>query len=334
MLFKRSKFKSLFLSLALLLSIFSMVRAEPYHAFSVEPIFPENQIEGSSGYFDILLSKNESQTLHVKISNNGDKEMVASAALFNAATGANATGLYNEDVSSVYEPFINTIGSIRNDEVVVGPGETSFIEVDIKVQDEDIEGLIIGGINITADYVDNVKEHKDVDITNRISYLTLIRIRSNIDTVDHNLNHVSTLFKVIDEKHYFSVDLENDRPTHMGNISLIGDVKYEDNIISSINIENGEILPLSSFSVLFSSGQEKLKPGKYNIDLKVIGNQDTWHIKDSLTISEEEAKDFNNTIKYDFSNVFLYIIISILLLIIFILFIILLKNRKKNSLED
>lgn len=321
-----------------MVSSLSMVSADAYHAFSIKPQIPDNQVQGSSGFFDLRVSKDHKQTIEVIVYNDGDEPMKASAKLYNASTGDNATELYNVESNESYYPSIKSIAKLRQESIVIPARTSSTLYIDLNVGAQDLEGYVIGSIDVTADTITDREEEDElpaVGITNRISYLVPIRLRSNDQPLEHNINHLYSKLRTDDKMSQFIVGLQNDTNDHMGNIQLEGTIMNGDQVIATLSTKEGGIFPKTSFDAVFTSEINKIDPGEYQVDITVTGNQREWNFKDTIIVDSTEAVEYNqiNKVEAPAYVKWLITIIGSLVILVLLLLLLLLKRKTKEETE-
>lgn len=312
----------------------SMVSADAYHAFSVNPIYPSNQIEGSNGFFNLMMASKSQSKFSVEISNDGNTNMIAHALLFNAGTGDNASAQFNTETIISNQNHLTNIAELSQSDIEIKAGETKIVDITIEPLEHDFEGLMVGSIEVIADSINSDNNDKDagLQVDNRIRYVVPIRLQYGNPSIQHDLKLLESKVDSTTSKNIFTTRLQNELPTHMGNISLSGTIKYNDLVIAKVSKSKGEILPYTSFNVVYSNEDVgKLKAGEYHVDLLVTGNNDEWHFTDTIVINDEEIKDINKNIKTELNPNLLYGLIVLMGILIFILLILLFRKKKKEE---
>lgn len=301
--------------------------SEPHGAFYIEPHIPKNQKDANNGFYDLVMEPNMEQVLYLDIVNTGDIEMVATIEFENATTGLNAEKSFdNKKIDKSLTHPLTKYVELSDKEIELEPYATKTISIKVTAPDEMIDGVLLGGIIVTADKeMDKDKHVNDMDIKNRISYLVALQVSMNDNEVDTNLNYIKSDSELVDLNAQFVSYIQNDQPIVMNEVTVYGTITdVKGNVVASIEKDTGSIYPSSEFKVAYDLKDEKIKAGDYAVKLKITHEEDEWTWEDNITVDEAHAKDLNekaltpkktNVIAY-----FLLFIILLLLLLILVLY--------------
>ncbi|MEG2503711.1 MAG: DUF916 domain-containing protein, partial [Carnobacterium sp.] len=175
---------------------------------SVSTNIPDNQIDKNQTYFDLLMEPGKEQELEVVLRNNTDKEVTMLADVNTAITNDNGVVDYSWNVASGLEQAkinnkdeANTKIDLKSigydstlkqplsemasiDKEIKIPAKSQVIaKVKVKMPDEQIDGVIAGGIYLTQKEDTSSDEGKSqgVQIKNKFVYVVGIQIRQNAD---------------------------------------------------------------------------------------------------------------------------------------------------------
>ena len=142
-----------FLSLIIFFSMLNVVKARGIPSFSITPIYPENQVTTTKGYFDIKTNANEQQTLKMRITNNKNEEISVDITPANAYTEPIGGITYSQNIespdTSLLKDNIQMVKYISApSNIIVKPN--SSLEVPIVITTPNIKsGTLLGGIIFT-----------------------------------------------------------------------------------------------------------------------------------------------------------------------------------------
>lgn len=269
-------------------------KADPYGAFNIVPIFPENQISETSSFYDLKMEENQEQEIFLDIVNSGDEVMVTNISLNNGSTDVNAEKSYEPNIemdSSMVKPMTE-IAHLDTQEVIVQPNSTERIMINLKAPSEAFSGVSLGGVIVTADYKESKSKDKEgFTVGNRLAYVVAIQVRMNDEAIESNLNYLSTeIVKSMDGTKFVS-KIQNDQAEVLNNVSIEGTVTDQNGkIVSNISKEHGGILPNTQFEIHYENeNEEDFESGGYNIDLKISSDDKQWEWKDTLVYEKVEA---------------------------------------------
>ena len=186
------KFRCAFALLVMFFSISNIANAQDNTAFSIVPIYPDNQVSTTKGYYDLKVNSGERQTLKVRITNNKNEELFIDITSANAYTDPNGGISYSLNIISPDKYLLNDNIQMANyisapSNIIVKPNST--LEVPIVITTPNIRsGTLLGGIIFTIK--DKVaqsqpipgKDKANFEISTATAYVFGIQI--NLPTVE------------------------------------------------------------------------------------------------------------------------------------------------------
>lgn len=319
----------------------SSIYASMENDFIIEQRFPDNQI-GNVKYYNLLVTPNESQTIYFNVKNVSKKELNVNLELKNGSTVENADKQYLSDIApdpSMKYPF-NTVASLPKDKLQLKPGESQDVAVSLNFPSEDFDGVIVGGIRVYTD-AEESNESGNFSIVNRMNYIMVVQLQSNLNAVSKNLNLISYGGKVNSSNAVYYANIQNDQPVVMNNLKITGGIRNKNNgaLVGTVDLCDRGILPNTNFDVIYKLEDQGVKSGSYSLNLKIEDEQNVWEWNEDFEISKKEADKINDQVLKVSADYTLQYIIGFLLLIIIILllmfFILFWKRRKEDEeVED
>ena len=144
-------------SLALLVFLFFIptltLAAEPASSLQVEPIYPEDQVPETKGYFDVNVLAGEQMIMQLRLKNNAETPIDVRVEKANAYTSPTGGILYQFDTDSedntLLDDAVRLADHMETEEVVTIPALES-VNVPIQVTVPDTDGqTLLGGIKVT-----------------------------------------------------------------------------------------------------------------------------------------------------------------------------------------
>lgn len=249
--------------------------------FSVKAEQHPNQIDKKVSYFDLKLSPKDSTQLKLKLSNN-DKEQAVFAIHANAAvTNDNLIIDYSQNnagrlLTGPADFHFNRIVNYSGPKIVTVPAKTiATIVVDVNMPQQPFNGIIEGGIYITKQLDDKIKEQGGMQ--NRFSYVIGCVIRENDQQVQPNI--VAKTIKTKTQLYRPNVIWKMSAPNqiNISDLTVDGDITDLQNKkqIMSRHETQRQIAPTSNFNLVFK-GDNDLKSGRYLA--KVVMKDKQGHI--------------------------------------------------------
>lgn len=268
--------------------------------FTVEPIFPENQINKNAPYFDLRVTPGQKQEIEVEITNASDKEVNVLIYATTAKTNANGIIEY-KDLKKNYDatlkaPF-SEIATVPNRIVLKGK-ETTRIKVAISVPDEPFSGMILGGLYFKEESPEEQdNDGKGMEVQNTFSYVITVKLTENDDPVEQQLKLLKVKPTHFNGNNVLEVDLQNSEPVDVSQLKLTGEVhkKGSSKILYTEERAGLRLAPNSTFGYMIPLEGKAFVPGKYELELHAVTDENEWNFTQEFEITKEQADKLNQT---------------------------------------
>lgn len=317
--------------------------------FAVTTHLPDNQVDKSHSYFDLKVDPGSEQTVTISLRNDTSKDVIVDAQVARASTGMSGTVQYSstdvKDINSVMDKSFNNdivkAVSIPK-EITIPKKSTVDVPVEVKAPAAAFKGIMAGGITFTqTNLKDSQPSTGGTTIQNKYSYTVGVVLRNTLTAVtpDLKLGDVS-----VDQFNYRTAiiaPVHNITSTYINHVAVQGAITkrgsshqlYRVNITVDKNHLGKQIAPNSIYRLPFYLGGDKLKGGKYTLDLTMISRGHKWHFKQNFTILDSKAKDLNKT-DVDTMRIDWKLITGILILIFVVIVILLYIIKKYRGKSD
>lgn len=324
--------------------------------FAVNPVIPENQVDKSVSYFDLLLGENQKQELQVALKNDTEQAVVVDVDLANATTNTNGVVEYSPnkipaDPSLKYQ--LSDIAEAPKSITVPANGQTE-LKINLTMPTESFAGVIAGGITLSQHKEAEKEENQaaGVSIKNEFSYVIGLVVRENEQKVEPNLLLNDVKPDQLNARNVIVSSLQNDQATYINQVAIDGVVTKQGNskALYKVNQSGMQIAPNSGFAFPLPLNGEKLEAGRYHMKLTVYGNKNEagkyeqktgekfdhrWVLEKDFVVTEKTADKLNKqdvTIKEE-NNWWIYLLIGIIILLLVLIVLLLVFLRKKKE-ED
>lgn len=269
--------------------------------FTVQAVLPDNQINDRVGYYQLLMTPEQKQTIQVKIINTSDKKQTYKVEVINAATNKNGLITYDErdkkPDASMKLPIAN-VAKPKNKEVSVDAYTEGKADIDIQMPAESFQGILLGGVRISLKSDEKEEESEGMSVKNTYGYaIGLVLTEQDFAPVYGETE--LKLTKVQPELDYGSKVLEasiqNPHPEAMQKLVAEGKIvrKGQKKALAKNKLENVKIAPNSVFPFQVDWGLQEVAAGEYTFIGKVTGKTKSWDFKQDFTITREMAKKMN-----------------------------------------
>ena len=308
--------------------------------FSVTPVYPENQVGGENGLFNLLVKPGEKEELAIKVKNYTDKELKVKISLNHATTSDSGALDYSKNNNKLNKslPFnITEIGKVEKEELIIQPLKEEIVKVNLTIPDKSFEGQVLGGIFVAED-TPLSKEEKEKTVVNRFSYSVPINLYEEKKSIDPKMSLKSVGAVSNNSRPYITAKFSNDTPTIIDNLIVKGEIvdKKSNEKVYTKNEQDLQMAPNSLFNFNFDLQNSEVVAGTYIAKFNVTANGKSFDFEQEFKIENSEANSINE------QNAFLepskkinlwqiFIIIVLLILIVFLIYKYIKVNKKKNS---
>ena len=287
--------------------------------FSVETEIPENQIDKTKTYFDLMMKPDQEQILKVRAANSTDENLVIDVSVKSATTNSNGVIEYGESLTALDKS---------------APADLSEI-IQLKDGGESVE------LPAKSEKVDETKDKQKENtnglaIENRYAYTVAVLLRENETVVQPELSLEKVEPTQRNARSVISATLLNHEAAYLQSMKVTANVKNKktSNVILEKEQEDMQMAPNSIFNFPIPYEENEMEAGTYVLAMTVEGSGKKWQFTKEFTISKEEAITFNEkdvTVKKTESKLIYLLIGLLLLLLIICLFIILRLKKQKNK---
>lgn len=325
--------------------------------FYVSAVIPDNQIDTSVSYFDLLMKPEDEQSLAVRVTNEASEDIVVDVSAISASTNRNGIIDYQtpdiKDESLVY-PF-SELSEIKENTVTIPANSTATVYVDIKMPEEEYDGVILGGIVITRLLDEEIESESSASeseaessetsqssttIVNKYSYVVGVKLTETDTEVLPDFELVTVSPELVNYNAAVVHYLRNtqayivkgmDTETTITNLKDSTTVYQESR---TIDMAPNSVMPVVAYP---ESGE--LEAGEYESVITLTYKEEewdeekVWELRQTFTIEASEANEINNSVPSEKTSIPMWAIILIILLVIFIVLIIILiaKRRKEDE---
>ncbi|OOG24827.1 cell surface protein [Enterococcus casseliflavus] len=333
----------------LLLMLLSVIFTFPLRGFAEEgtlnfyvtPEFPDSQVEGSGGYFDLNLSPGTSEKLTLELQNAIDEPIVVAITTHTAYTNVNGVVEYGKNAEEPDSSLTHSIAElIETPETIELDGnETRKITLTLNMPEEEFGGFLAGGLRLSE-----VKEEADEEesegeglaIKNEFAYVVGVVASNSRDTIQADLDLLDVFPDQLNYRNVISATIQNFTSTFVNWLEVDASVqrKGEEKILYETSKEQMQMAPNSHFNFPISLNGDRFQSGDYVLNLTARSGEEEWSWTEEFTIEADEARSLNRQdVTIDSSPNWLLIgsVISIVCLLAIITYLVVQNRKNKQS---
>lgn len=309
-------------------------------AFSVEAIYPNNQQNGESGYYDLNVTPNTSQVIKARIRNYSDHPIEVFVKVARGTTSDGGVISYKEfdktkDTSMNVD--VKELVQLKEQTIKLNAKENKDITAEISIPEAPFEGQLLGGLHFSEKY-QGKKEDKEKAVINTFSYSLPIVLTESNTKAKNKLELIKAEAGQRNFHNFIEATLQNQAPSIIHKMTIAGKVitKKTSKVVYSRKEDAYQMAPNSTVKFGFDLKDTEMIPGKYVAVMKVTADEQTYELKKEFTISKEEAKKFNDESVYlqkEDKQLVLWLALGVggILILAIVVSIVIWNKRKKKS---
>ncbi|WP_334332149.1 WxL protein peptidoglycan domain-containing protein [Companilactobacillus sp. HBUAS59544] len=309
----------IFFAFLCLINSTTLVKAD-INGVTVTPLI-EDDTTDVTDRFEIVGKPNAERTVKISISNFSINKLQLRIEPTNATTSMDGKIVYTDKVREGEFGLKHAFSKMTKAKTItLLPNKTKDVTFKIKLPDEKIDGLIMGGFNVYDTAKNGAKGNANVPV-----WITGDNKAVGGVVTLHNL-----ALDVIDKKPHIIINLQNKEPGQMKNVIVHMTVKRKSWLDRfnlgpdkmTADLTYGKVAPNSKIPVDFDQNQTPIKAGKYVVKGAARSGKATWTFKKTYTITQEQANDINSRCKgliYNKTTTYI-LIVCVLVSLIFLIF--------------
>lgn len=273
--------------------------------FTVTPQLGQDQINGTTDYFNLLVQPGQSRPLQVTIENTSASAKDFTVSLTNAFSQGNGEIGYEPkgQVDSSLTVPLTSMSSQPEQTVRIPAGGSQLVTVPLQVPAEGFDGVKLGAIYVLDQSVSEPTEAGEgISLSNRFAMVMGVQLQTNADAVvltkpDLKLGTVAAGTEKGNANGGVIVNLRNVAPIYIDNLKATVTVtrKGEDKPTLERTVSDWSMAP-NSVLPLTVPAKKELKAGDYTVKISAATPDQDWQFTEHFTIKEKEAKKVNKAL--------------------------------------
>ena len=268
--------------------------------FTVTPIFPENQVPETGGFFDLMVKPGMNQNIQVNITNTSSTQVSVSTITFTPTTNINGIIDYGSPgmPDETLEIDFAEVAIPEREVTILTPGETKTLTITLSVPEQGFDGTVLGAIhtinNITDDEIAVAQETGT--IINRFTYAIPVRLQITQSEIEPELVFGGISTRLINHRAAIVAEIRNPLPRVTRDVFVSAEVFPQGESNPAFERERIEVefAPHSIFPLAFvDEAGEGLRPGLYDAVIRLEREDRVWEFSESFEIEAAEAIAMN-----------------------------------------
>lgn len=270
--------------------------------FTIEPVFPNTQIDESKSFYYIKVKPGESQSIKLKVVSTMKEPRKVRISVKDAFTNQNGIIDYDgvdfkRDKTLVGS--LEDISVVSEKEVTVEKLESKEVTITINPPEEHFEGVKVAAICATSSESEEKKSGMSSDFGYRLG---LVIAEDEDVTYDDgsSLNLLQVKPTVHQGKRVIQATLQNPEPKILKSLTVETKLreKGSNEVLRKRTTNDMRMAPNSQFDFATNWGLDPIRPGTYVLSVKASSGEHSWSWDKEFTIGEEQAQKINEEASY------------------------------------
>lgn len=318
-------------------------------SYSVKKIKAANEINETSSFYDLGVTKGENKEIQAIIANSSNQPIYVKSQIFTAFTNENGTITYNTKPKSISKSLkfkLSDFATIEASDkrIEVPPHSEKTVTAFIDVPKDVPDGVMLGAWYFEKEnqVVEN-KEEQGIGIANKYSYSLAIKVTVNQEIEKPELKLKGVTTGLSNYRKAIQATIENESPGIISKLTVNAQILNEKNgeLLYERKQEDMIMAPNSNFYYPIFLKDQEMKPGDYVLNVEASTNDPKWPSQNwswsqKFSITKEKAQQINQDALNDnvsSENNNSLVLIGVLFLIVsglVTLFVLIRSNQKKK----
>lgn len=300
---KKLIFAVLSLAFAVGLGQHHFVQAASGNDFEVQPVLPDNQTDQTENFYDLKVTKSSQQTLQLRIQNFTNKTITVKSDIRNAYTQIGGGIDFDAKTfdSSMKYPLTTLLKLPKAQQTItLSAHEATTLTAELKIPSTGIQGMVYGDWHFSEKVAAKSKTHTAVNAHYAYSVGVCLQGKGYHEA-SAALTYEHTRPFLYNKHPAMAITVKNTQPMAMRQVAITGEIAQVGKADTKRRFTNSSVMiaPSSTLQVPISWNYDSMKPGKYQIKLRVKGQNyanrfpiDKTFVK-SFTVARSTTNDLN-----------------------------------------
>jgi len=280
-----------------MLALGSIARAS-MGGFSVTPVFPENQSDGVTSFFDLWVTAGQQEVIYIRVSNLTDSEIFVDAALITATTSREGTIDYSSARGFIEgKPnALTNIASVQEGYIFIPARGDIDIPIVIDIPADGFDGIILGAVEVMLGVTEEERAAGGM-LMNRFAQAIPIVLREHGAAIPVAFEIGEISAGLFNGMATVTVEILHEQPRLTMATRINARIYPEGSSTPIFNFQNinADFAPNSVFAFPFVDlAGHGIEYGDYNVVMQITHNDVTWDFEYDFTIAPLHAAAIND----------------------------------------
>ena len=261
--------------------------------FSVMPVTPENQRNEAGGFFDLIVTPGQEQTIFIEVINESSNEIMVLAETITASTGRagninyTSRGILDETLAHSFEEM----ATLPEELFEIAANGRIRIPITLKIPEEGFDGAILGSIRVLREATNTEREAAGA-IVNQFAHVTVVRLVTDENAEDILPDFIIGEINIqeADGSVSFSANIRNIMPKIVRGVEVNASIYQSGGTeaIHSLTMESVSFAPNSVLQILFPETDESaLDTNALIAKISLSYGDEKWYSEQTIPLGVE-----------------------------------------------
>ncbi|XRJ96767.1 DUF916 and DUF3324 domain-containing protein [Latilactobacillus sakei] len=294
----------------LLIGICILINLKPAQAatdqnadFEVQPVFDTSQTNQNLNYYNLKYAPGTTHQIKLRIQNYTEHPVTVYSKFKNAITGVGGENAFTASTKgldrSLKVPLTSVVRLDGPKKITLKAEEIRYLTATIQMPKENFRGMIYGSWHFIEYLQDKPKDRSEA--TSNYAYSLGVILQGKPFRVYPELKYQGTTPELYQGHPALTIQLRNTQPMVLNQVALTATVTKQGVFPTKrvYQVTNRVINPNSKLKIPVSWEYDQLKPGKYQVQVKVVGQNYwnhlpmVWRINKQFTVKNTAIKAIN-----------------------------------------
>ncbi|MBP1047511.1 DUF916 and DUF3324 domain-containing protein [Enterococcus sp. BWM-S5] len=267
---------------------------DPLGGFNYQVVFPDNQHTRDVGYFNLMMTPAQEQTVEIQLINDSPQEMTIDISLNGTKTNGNGVIEYGptdiEDDKSLKYKFTDIVTG--ENKVVLPANSIVPYYLTIKMPEASYDGQIVGGVQLKQEV-----DHTDSQggIINEYAYMVGMVLQENETVLEPDLTMNTVYAGLSNYRNAVFINFSNTVAEFLRDMTVDVQIMPADSeeVLYDTKKAGMDMAPNTLINFPVTMNGDRMEPGDYKAYVLVTAGEKRWEWTEPFTITDEEADKFN-----------------------------------------
>jgi len=280
------------------MSALALTAGAEMEGFSVNPVFPDNQVSGTTGFFDLKVVAGQRQEIAVEVENARSTPFTVEIELYTAGTNSNGIIDYSfpgQVDETIAHRFSDLARLTTGTEITVPAHSSMVVPITIDIPEDGFDGVILGSVFVLLGITEEELAEAGM-LANRFAYAFAVRLQETEQVFEPDFILGDVRADVVHGRATFVSEIRNPLPRLTMGVNMNAQLYPAGGNSAVFVTENMSVdfapNTVFTFNMIDFEGFG-VQPGPYIMRLQLEHEGKNWDFEREFTVAAQQADNIN-----------------------------------------